>query len=319
MAVDTKDCRNCRNCGKCRGHPADEKVLYIPNEMYYLTKIEITKIITELNTGKYDSLDLGNCHIDKNGFKSLRKFIHKKKVIKSLYISDHRITNNDSLLLGLALARKKAVTRLSITFSRMGDLGLFFMRDHLPNLTHLNLNNADLTDRGCGILLKRVDKSVLQSLNLGCNNLGPMGIKLIKEYCDDESTILQSLNVSHNLRIGFDGVMYALNILEKNTSLKELGVWSLSMRTEHIVRLEYILKHHNTTLEKIDIGVSFEADGYILIENIIKSRNIIEEEVEVSSSSDSDNSHKKSIHFKDQEFILEIVDRIRNAERDSRI
>lgn len=254
---------------RCFQLSENEKVLTIAYEKK-ICKKRMQDIIVFISTNSnICTLDVGRNKINESGFQIFIDFLKATTQLTELKLGDIEILPKQLCRLSEAFEHSKSIKSFHAHFSRIGNSGTKTLSKYAQTLTQLTLKNADIDDYGCTELMKYIDlNQTITHLDLSCNKITRIGCKIIMKFARKTKT-LASLNINFN-PIGHVGIFYAIEMLEKNTSLKRFETYQLDICDHHVFRLVEILKTgKNTTLEYINFGQTFESAGYFSIESLL--------------------------------------------------
>jgi ankyrin repeat protein len=141
----------------------------------------------------------------------------------------------------------------------MKDIGSDQVEDILKQLIareitakSLNLGRNNIGDEGAKLIAQALEHTDLIGLDLNSNNIGDAGALALAEALKKPTSKLTSLNLCTN-EIGLPGVIELAEALRTNKTLKELGLYCNDIGSEGLVAIAEALKT-NRTLIKITIG-----------------------------------------------------------------
>ncbi|KAI4900060.1 hypothetical protein NFI96_009345 [Prochilodus magdalenae] len=124
----------------------------------------------------------------------------------------------------------------------------------LPN-SSLSLYGCSITEEGCAALVSALksNPSHLRELNLGCNNPGEAGVKLLSGLLEDPHCKLEKLHL-YNCRITEEGCAALVSALKSNPShLRELDLSWNNPGESGVKLLSDLLEDPHCKLEKLEL------------------------------------------------------------------
>jgi len=171
---------------------------------------------------KYTKLNLQGCHIGDYGMSILHQYLSgdkaNKKEIKEIYLNLNDLTGTSSYLIGeiINYLQPHTLQLENNKITKVKDMSTAVITTSTVKVLHMMFN--DITAQEAVAISDMM--ICLEELNIGNNNLGNHGAKILSEGIMNTKT-LRILNISHN-HIGPSGTTSIANVLTNNTSLEEL-------------------------------------------------------------------------------------------------
>ncbi|XP_051865121.1 NACHT, LRR and PYD domains-containing protein 3-like isoform X2 [Pristis pectinata] len=228
-------------------------------------------------------LDLWNCHIGSEGLQRLGPGLHKCQELRlgsnnlgdsrvklvSAALSDpeckiQRLWLNHSDLngpeaenLAYALTANRSLTELDLGGNTLGDSGVKLLSAALRNpeckIQRLWLWRVDLTDSGAEDLASALSTNrSLTELDLGYNDLGDSGVKLMCASLRDPECKIQKLDLS---RVGLtdSGAVDLVSALGTNRSLTELDLGYNELGDSGVKHLSVALRDAECKIQRLGL------------------------------------------------------------------
>ena len=225
-----------------------------------------------------------NSNIGRGGAVNLITSLTKFSTIRELSLSGTGIGFEDCKALSELLASSKYINVLVICDE--GELDEFILSSnsvqlivdglsHNTSLEKLNMRWSNFSSENVFELASvlRVNTR-LKELNIeGCNIQSSDSVHLAKALEENTTTQLQTLYLWRN-PIGSEGAVAFAGMLEKNQSLKKLGLSDDSVGVEGALELIESLKH-NTTLETLVLLLQCEPSSFPTLDQTLQHRVMI--------------------------------------------
>eukprot|EP01117_Protostelium_nocturnum_P017649 TRINITY_DN7216_c0_g1_i1.p1 TRINITY_DN7216_c0_g1~~TRINITY_DN7216_c0_g1_i1.p1 ORF type:complete len:509 (+),score=183.56 TRINITY_DN7216_c0_g1_i1:76-1527(+) len=202
----------------------DQKVKLIPYEPAVdpsFTTWEVSSLLESPSSYSVIALenhsDLENEKLRKSVVSCISQYKNKYEV---LYLGKNNLYDKGASEFLVALNGSKSLKYLSLKNNKLKDGCSKEIADVLRStpLLQLFLNGNDVTSLGLSKWIETIDKLVL--LDLGCNELGPSGAKVLANHLKTNNSIVHLYAESN--RVGPEGAAYFGEMLKVNKSLSLL-------------------------------------------------------------------------------------------------
>ncbi|XP_072356571.1 NACHT, LRR and PYD domains-containing protein 3-like [Scyliorhinus torazame] len=204
-------------------------------------------------------LNLGNNKLGDSGVKQLCLALGNPGCkIQKLGLGAVALTNSCAESLVDALRTNQSLTDLDLSVSNLGDSGVILLSMALRNpdckIQKLSLWNAGLTDSCVEDLASALSKNrSLKDLNLGSNNLGDQGIKLLSAALRNPDCKIQKLELYNNaLTHCCTGDLACA--LSTNQSLTDLNLGNNKLGDSGVKLLCLALGNPDCKIQKLGLG-----------------------------------------------------------------
>ncbi|XP_051865188.1 NACHT, LRR and PYD domains-containing protein 3-like [Pristis pectinata] len=207
-------------------------------------------------------LDLSGCYIQSEGLERLGPGLHKCQGLRLEGIS---ITDSGAEDLTSALSTNSSLTELDLGYNELEDSGVKLVSAVLMDLEwkiqKLQLGNNSLIDSGAEDLSSvRSTIRSLTELDMGYNELGDSGVKLMSQALRDPECKIQSLWLG-SVGLTDSGIEDIISALSTNRSLTELDLSYNSLTDRSIPALRHLILTL-PSLEQIELrGNEFSRTG----------------------------------------------------------
>jgi hypothetical protein len=164
----------------------------------------------------------------------------------------------DSKVCITLLQRLHKLTKLCLRF--IGEEWASAVAQALPytqSLECLDIRGNRIGDVGLQAIVKAFSdtpKMSVRHVMLSWNNLTVTGVTTLARYLEQDTCVLENLDLSCNTSIGDDSVHEMCRALKSNTSLVELNLFCCtSISNAGAADILECLEHHNTTLQCINL------------------------------------------------------------------
>ncbi|XP_072894830.1 NACHT, LRR and PYD domains-containing protein 3-like [Hemitrygon akajei] len=226
-------------------------------------------------------LDLEDCHIQCEGIQRLGPGLHKcqelrlsfnelgdsgvKLVsaalrnpvgkIQKLGLYKVGLTDSGAEDLASALSTNPSLTELNLGYNELGDSGVKQVSAALRNpeckIQKLGLCDVHLTDSGTEDLVSALSTNTsLTELNLGGNDLGDSGVKLVSAALRNPECKIQKLQL-YGVGLTDSGVEDLASALSTNPSLTELGLSNNKLGDSGVKLVSEALKNPECKIQKL--------------------------------------------------------------------
>jgi Ran GTPase-activating protein (RanGAP) involved in mRNA processing and transport len=154
--------------------------------------------------------------------------------------------------------RLHKLTKLCLRF--IGEEGASAVAQAIPHtqsLECLDIRGNRIGDAGLEAIVKAfidTPKMSVRHIMLSWNNLTVKGVTALARYLEQDTCVLENLDLSCNTSIGDDSVHELCRALRTNTSLVELNLFCCpGISNAGAAAISECLEHHNTTLRSINL------------------------------------------------------------------
>lgn len=207
----------------------------------------------------FQTLDL-QMSLSEDELMSCAELINSSSSLKTLYLSETPFKTRCAEAFFSALANSKSIRRLSLKSCNISEEHTPFIANFLSqnkNIQHVSLHDTKLTHTMLPNILKGIknnSESTLESLDLGSNPIGRIGMAHLATYLSERVSPACSLNV---LDIGNCGLAEAGPeigaLLAGNNSLKKLDITFNQLELKQLKPIsEGLLK--NNVIEEIELS-----------------------------------------------------------------
>jgi Ran GTPase-activating protein (RanGAP) involved in mRNA processing and transport len=177
--------------------------------------------------------------------------------LKQLDMDLNRMSFNSTACITL-LQRLHKLTKLCLRF--IGEEWAYAVAQALPytqSLECLDIRGNRIGDAGLESIVKAfidTPKTSVRHVMLSWNNLTVKGVSALAQYLEQDTCVLENLDLSCNTSIGDDSVHELCQALRTNTSLVELNLFCCpNISNAGAAAISECLEHHNTTLQQINL------------------------------------------------------------------
>ncbi|XP_072893106.1 NACHT, LRR and PYD domains-containing protein 3-like [Hemitrygon akajei] len=188
-------------------------------------------------------LDLSSCHIQGGGFQRLGPQLHK---CQELRLNDVGLTDSGVEDLVSTLSPNRSPMDLDLSENKLGDSGAKLVSEALKNpeckIQRLGLWNAGLTDSGVEDLVSPLSAiRSLTELDLGCNDLGDTGVKLLSTALSSRECKITKLGLWY-VGLTDSGAQELLSALSDKRSLTDLNLGLNSLTDQSVPALRRLIQ-----------------------------------------------------------------------------
>ncbi|XP_062895925.1 LOW QUALITY PROTEIN: NACHT, LRR and PYD domains-containing protein 12-like [Mobula hypostoma] len=187
-------------------------------------------LVSALSTNRsLTELNLGVNKLGDSGVKLVSAALRNVECkLQKLWLCDVGLTANGAKDLISTLSTNRSLTELSLNDNKLGDLGVKLLSAALRisecKLQKLWLRNVRLTDSGVEDLASVLSTNPsLTELNLGANELGDLGVKLVSAALTNSNCCIQKLWL-YDVGLTANGAKDLISTLSTSRSLKELSL-----------------------------------------------------------------------------------------------
>ncbi|KAK6620873.1 hypothetical protein RUM43_011171 [Polyplax serrata] len=242
---------------------------------------------------KLTSLQLGRCGINGRCLIVLTEALRCNTSLQALTLSDNDLNSNDASQLGALLRVNNTLRFLDISNNNIENTGCEhickgLMEQKGIGLEALVLWNTNLThESGTHLASLLTSSCPIETLNIGQNQIGTIGISAMKEALS-KNTNLQQLGVQA-AQINGEGITIIADALAENSALRRIDARSNQIGVNGLTALKNVLDS-GASVQRIDLDDSQSEPNQSLIESIRElcrlneARAIVKEELENSRS-----------------------------------
>ncbi|XP_074161085.1 NACHT, LRR and PYD domains-containing protein 3-like isoform X2 [Sminthopsis crassicaudata] len=204
-------------------------------------------------------LDLSGNNLGDNGIKRLCEALGNQCCnLNSLMLRSCGLTASSCQDLSSALKKNRSMIHLNLADNTLGNHGVTILCEALGypdcHLQNLKLQGCCFSEACCWDLsLALKSNQTLTHLNLGGNNLGNDGVKLLCEAFRDPSCRLQEIKLWQSC-LTTAGFTYLFAVLKSNHNLTHLNIAGNTLGDDEIKLLCEALKHPNCNLQKLTLS-----------------------------------------------------------------
>nr|XP_020823481.1 LOW QUALITY PROTEIN: NACHT, LRR and PYD domains-containing protein 3-like [Phascolarctos cinereus] len=231
-------------------------------QILVLWKCDLTSVSCEylsfalISNQSLTHLDLSGNNLGNDGIKLLCEALGNQCCnINSLILRSCGFTASGCQDLSTALKRNRSVTHLNLADNALGNYGVTLLCEALGypdcHLQELKLQCCCFSEACCWDLSMALKSNQnLTHLNLGGNNLGNDGVKLLCEAFRDPSCRLQEIKIWRSY-CTVEGFLHLFDVLKSNHNLTHLNISGNTLGDEEVNLLCEALKHPNCNLQKL--------------------------------------------------------------------
>ncbi|XP_062895928.1 NACHT, LRR and PYD domains-containing protein 12-like isoform X2 [Mobula hypostoma] len=235
-----------------------------------LTDSAVEDLASALSTNpSLTELDLGANKLGDSGVKLVSEALRNPECkIQKLWLYDVGLTANGAKDLISTLSTNRSLTELSLNDNNLGDSGVKLLSAALRiskcKLQKLWLRNVGLTDSGVEDLASVLSTNPsLTELNLGANELGDSGVKLVSAALSNSKCCIQKLWL-FDVSLTANGAKDLISTLSTSRSLKELSLNDNNLGDSGVKLVSAALRDSECNIQKLwlwNVGLTDSGAG----------------------------------------------------------